>query len=178
MRKSLSLRILSSVRGIVVVMAMLPGLLIVAPLAAEESRIVEGSTVTIDFTVTTLPDKKVVTTTDGKEPLSYVQGQGQIVPGLEKALSGHKAGDRKKVELSPEQAYGAYDDKKRMTVARNRVPPDAKVGSVLQDKKGEPIRVVEMSDSSVILDRNHPLAGKIVMFDVKILNVVPPEGTR
>src|SRR6185295_8326241 len=65
--------------------------------AAEETRILEGSTVTIDFTVTTLPDKKVVTTTEGKEPLSYVQGQGQIVPGLEKALFGHKAGDRKRV---------------------------------------------------------------------------------
>ena len=164
--------------GAAVLIAVLTSFYLVAEVAAEETRIMDGSTVTIDFTVTTVPDKKVVTSTEGKEPLSYVQGQNQIVPGLEKALLGHKAGDRKRVELPPEQAYGPYDDKKRMTVTRNRVPPDAKVGSILQDKKGEPIRIVEMSDTSVVLDRNHPLAGKVVTFDVKILNVTPPEGMR
>jgi len=154
------------------------GMLTAGPLrAAEESRIVEGSTVTIDFSVT-LPDKKVVTSTEGKEPLSYVQGEGQVPLGLEKALLGLTAGDRKRVEVPPDQAYGPYDDKKRFTVARNRVPGDAKVGSILQGKTGEPVRVVEMTDTAVVLDRNHPLAGKVVTFDVKILNVTPPEGTR
>ena len=162
----------------VAAIVLLGSLLAARLVAAEETRILEGSTVTIDFTVTTLPDKKVVTSTEGKEPLSYVHAQGQIVPGLEKALFGRKAGDRKRVELSPDQAYGAYDDKKRLTVPRSRVPGEAKVGSVLQGKKGDPLRVVEMTDTTVVLDGNHPLAGKTVMFDVRIMNVEPPEGQR
>ena len=136
----------------------------------SSARIVDGMTVTMDFTVS-LPDKTVVATTEGKEPLSYVQGKGQIVPGLEKALAGLTAGDRKRVEVPPEQAYGAYDEKKRISVPKSRVPGDAKVGSILQDQSGQPVRLVEMSDASVILDRNHPLAGKTVTFDVRIIKV-------
>ena len=141
-------------------------------LVSSESteKIMEGMTVTMDFTVR-LPDKTVVATTEGKEPLSYVQGKGQIVPGLEKALAGLKVGDKKRVEVPPEQAYGPYDEKKRFSVPKSRVPGDAQVGSILQDKSGQPIRLVEMSDASVILDRNHPLAGKTVIFDVRIIKV-------
>lgn len=158
-----------AVTGLFLVSSFSPSLL----LGAEESRITKGSTVTIDFSVTT-PDKKVVSSTDGKEPLSYVQGEGQIVPGLEVALLGLKAGDRKRVEVQPEHGYGKYDEKKRFSVARNRVPPEAKVGSVLQDKKGEPVHIVELTDTAAVLDRNHPLAGKVITFDVKVLNVEPP----
>lgn len=136
----------------------------------SSARIVDGMTVTMDFTVR-LPDATIVSTTEGKEPLSYVQGKGQIVPGLEKALVGLKVGDKKRVEVPPEQAYGPYDDKKRMTVPKTRIPGDAKVGSILQDQNGQPVRLVEMSDTSVVLDRNHPLAGKTVTFDVRIMKV-------
>ena len=142
----------------------------------SSERIADGMTVTMDFTVR-LPDTTVVATTEGKEPLSYVQGKGQIVPGLEKALAGLKVGDKKRVEVPPEQAYGPYDDKKRFSVPRSRVPGDAQVGSILQDQKGEPVRVVEMSDTSAVLDRNHPLAGKTVIFDVRIMKVeATPSG--
>jgi len=164
---------LGSAAAILALSILMPG---PAVAAGESPRIVEGSTVTIDFSVSA--EKKLASTTEGKEPLSYVQGQGQIVPGLEKALLGLKAGDRKRIDVPPDQAYGPYDDSKRLTVARNRVPGDAKVGSILQDKRGEPLRVVEMTDTNVVLDRNHPLAGKVVTFDVKILNVEPPEGQR
>ena len=163
--------------GMAALVFLLGGLLAAPLLAAEEVEIKVGSTVTIDFSVTT-PDKKVVTTTEGKEPLSYVQGEGQIVPGLERALLGLKAGDRKRIEVPPDQGYGAYDEKKRFSVTRNRVPPEAKVGSILQDKKGEPVRIVELTDTAAVLDRNHPLAGKVITFDVKILNVEPPPGQR
>jgi FKBP-type peptidyl-prolyl cis-trans isomerase 2 len=144
--------------------------------SGTSARIVDGMTVTMDFTLT-LPDKTIVSTTEGKEPLSYVQGNGQIVPGLEKALAGLKVGDKKRVEVPPEQAYGPYDEKKRFSVPRSRVPGDAKIGSILQDQKGEPVRLIEMSDTSVVLDRNHPLAGKTVIFDVRIMKVeATPSG--
>jgi FKBP-type peptidyl-prolyl cis-trans isomerase 2 len=142
--------------------------------AEPPTRIVEGTKVTMEFTVT-LPDKTVVTTTDGRDPLAYIHGRGQIVPGLERALTGLKAGDKKHVELPPEQAYGAYDETKRLTVPRSRIPGDAKVGSVLQDKSGQPIRVIELSETSAVLDRNHPLAGKTVTFDVRIIKLEQAE---
>lgn len=138
--------------------------------AEPPARIVEGAKVTMEFTVS-LPDKTVVTTTDGGEPLAYIHGQGQIVPGLEKALTGLKVGDKKHIELPPDQAYGPYDETKRLTVAKSRIPGDAKVGSVLQDKTGQPIRVIELTETSAVLDRNHPLAGKTVTFDVRILKL-------
>lgn len=144
-------------------------------LSESLARIVDGAKVTMEFTVT-LPDKTLVATTEGQEPLSFVQGQGQIVPGLEKALAGLKAGDKKRVEVTPDQAYGSYDEKKRFTVSKSRIPGDAKVGSLLQDKNGQPVRVVEVSGDSVVLDRNHPLAGKTVTFDVRILKVEAAEA--
>jgi FKBP-type peptidyl-prolyl cis-trans isomerase 2 len=140
------------------------------------TRIVDGTKVTMEFTVT-LPDRTVVTTTDGREPLAYIHGRGQIVPGLEKALTGLKVGDKKHVELPPEQAYGAYDETMRLTVQKNRIPGDAKVGSVLQDKTGQPIRVIELTENSAVLDRNHPLAGKTVTFDVRIIKLEEGDAT-
>jgi FKBP-type peptidyl-prolyl cis-trans isomerase 2 len=143
-----------------------------AALAQSESpaRIVDGKKVTMEFTVS-LPDNTVVATTEGQEPLSYVQGKGQIVPGLEKALLGLKVGDKKHIEVPPDQAYGPYDEKKRLTVPKSQVPVDVQVGSLLQDRNGQPVRVLEISDTSVVLDQNHPLAGKILTFDVHILKV-------
>ncbi len=144
--------------------------------SGDSGRVVEGSKVTVAFTVS-LPDKTVVATTEGQEPLAYIQGQGQIAPGVEKAMVGLKAGDKKHLELKAEDAYGAYDDKKRFSVSKDRIPPDAKVGSVLQDRMGQPVKVVELSDKEAVLDSNHPLAGKTVMFDVKVIKVEAPGAT-
>lgn len=132
--------------------------------------IADGMLVTLEYTLT-LPDKSVADTNVGKEPFSYTQGSHLIVPGLEKALTGMKPGEKKRVVVPPDQAYGAYDASKRLTVPKTKVPADAKVGSVLQDKAGRVLRVVEATSDSVILDANHPLAGKELTFDVKILTV-------
>lgn len=132
--------------------------------------IADGMLVTLEYTLT-LPDKSVADTNVGKEPFSYTQGSHLIVPGLEKALTGMKPGEKKRVVVPPDQAYGAYDASKRLTVPKTKVPADAKVGSVLQDKTGRVLRVVEATSDSVILDANHPLAGKELTFDVKILTV-------
>lgn len=137
---------------------------------ASVPTIADGMLVTLEYTLT-LPDKSVADTNVGKEPFSYTQGSHLIVPGLEKALTGMKAGDKKRVVVPADQAYGAYDSGKRLTVPKTKVPADARVGSVLQDKAGRVLRVVETTPDSVILDANHPLAGKELTFDVKILKV-------
>lgn len=130
----------------------------------------DGMTVTLEYTLT-LPDKSVADSNVGKEPFSYRHGAHVIVPGLEKALTGMKAGDRKRVVVLPDQGYGAYDDTQRMTVPKAKVPAEVKVGSLLQDKAGRAVRVMEITQESIILDTNHPLAGKELTFDVRIIKV-------
>ncbi len=133
-------------------------------------KVADGMKVTMEYTLT-LADKTVVDTTDGKGPFSYVQGNGEIIPGLEKALAGMKAGDKKRVPVTAEQGYGPYDDKQKITVPKDKLPPDVKVGTMLRDQTGRPAKVLEVSDKSAVIDLNHPLAGKNLTFDVNILKV-------
>jgi FKBP-type peptidyl-prolyl cis-trans isomerase 2 len=147
------------------------GLLLTSHVLADTVMTVgDGMKVTLEYTLT-LPDKSVADSNVGKEPFSYQHGAHVIVPGLEKALTGLKAGDRKRVVVPPDEAYGAYDNSHRITVLKANVPSEVKVDSVLQDKAGRAVRVVEITSDSVILDTNHPLAGKELTFDVKIIKV-------
>lgn len=140
----------------------------------------DGSTVTLEYTLTS-DDGKFTETNKGKEPLRYVDGRDQIIPGLEKALEGLAAGAEKKVTVKPEDGYGEIDPKNFQEVPKETVPPDLlKVGATLfaQTPDGQqfPVRVHEIKDKTVIMDMNHPLAGKTLVFDVKILDVKPPES--
>jgi FKBP-type peptidyl-prolyl cis-trans isomerase SlyD len=121
---------------------------------------------------------EVLDTNKGEEPFAYTQGARQIVPGLESALAGLRAGDVRKVTVKPEDGYGKLDPKAQIEVGRERVPPDVKVGSQLTGRaaNGETraVRVKEIKDKSVVLDLNHPLAGKTLVFDVRILSVDGP----
>lgn len=139
--------------------------------ADKDLRIADGAKVSLEFTLTG-PDKTVVSTNIGQEPMSYIHGKGEIFPALEKALAGMKAGEKKRVELLADQAYGAYDPGKKVTVERSKIPAEAKVGSMLSSRDGgPPVKVLELSEKSAVLDLNHPLAGKNVTFDVKIVRV-------
>lgn len=135
--------------------------------------VADGLQVSLEYTLT-LPDHSVSESNVGKEPFSYVHGSHMIVPGLESALVGLRAGDRKRVVVSPEQGYGVYDEKRRVTVPRSKVPDGVKVGSVLTNKSGLPFKVIEITSDSVVMDTNHPLAGKELTFDVKVLQVERP----
>ncbi len=138
--------------------------------AESDLQVADGFKVTLEYTLT-LPDKTVADSNVGQAPFSYTQGGHQIVPGLEKALTGMKAGQSKRVEVPAEQAYGAYDKNARATVEKGKVPAGAKTGDLLQSADGRTVKVLEVSEKSVVLDLNHPLAGKDLTFDVKILKV-------
>lgn len=153
------------------IVGIMGGVLAFAAETEKDLRIADGVKVSIEFTLTG-PDKTVISTNVGREPMPYIQGKGQVFPALEKALAGLKAGEKKRVELLAEQAFGIYDPQKKVTVDRAKVSPDAKVGSMLASREGgPPVKVLEMTEKSVVLDTNHPLAGKNVAFDVKIINV-------
>jgi FKBP-type peptidyl-prolyl cis-trans isomerase SlyD len=143
-----------------------------------ETMVKNGATVSIEYTLTS-EDGRVIESNKGKDPLRYVDGRSQIIPGLEKALEGMKAGTEKKVTVKPEEAYGQVDPKAYREVPKESVPADSlKAGSTLFAKNAEgemfPVRVKEVKDKTVVIDMNHPLAGKTLVFDVKILDVQPP----
>jgi len=137
-----------------------------------------GSKVQIEYTLTDDEDK-VLDSNKGKEPLVFTQGQKQIIPGLEKALEGMHAGEEKKVTVKPADAYGEADPAAFTEVSKEQIPVEAlTIGTVLvaQNQNGErrSVRVTEVKEKTVIIDLNHPLAGKTLHFDVKVLGVEAP----
>lgn len=141
----------------------------------QEMTISTGKKVTIEYTLK-LDDNAVVDSNVGSEPLSYVHGSKQIIPGLEKELDGMKIGDIKQVKVSPSDGYGEINEKAIIEVAKDHIPEDAmKVGAQLQGQNtsGKVVfaTVKEIKENTVVLDHNHPLAGKTLHFDVKILDI-------
>ena len=148
--------------------------------AGKGEKVVKtGSTVSLEYTLS--DDKgKMIESNKGKEPLSYTQGQGQIIPGLEKELMGMAVGGTKKVKVKPEDAYGPVDPKALREIPKANVPAEAlKVGTTLtaRNPQGQsiPVRVHEIKEKTVVMDFNHPLAGKTLSFDVKVLDVKAAE---
>jgi len=148
-----------------------------APAGEEKDTmtVADGNRVSIEYTLT-LPDKTPVDTNVGKEPLTYTQGGQEILPGLQKALLGLKEGETKRVTLSPEEGYGPVNPNALQEVNKDLIPEEAlKVGTplVTRDSSGRPrrLRVQEIKEETVVLDFNHPLAGKTLIFDVKVLKI-------
>jgi FKBP-type peptidyl-prolyl cis-trans isomerase SlyD len=144
------------------------------------TEIEEGSVVTIEYTLTD-SNGTLIESTSGKEPLTYIHGAGQIVPGLERGLSGLKLGEEKKVQVRPEEGYGLPDESAFQELPKDNVPPEAqKVGAMLMTKSPDgrmiPIRVHKVTDSTIVVDFNHPLAGKTLNFDVKVKDIKAAEA--
>mgnify|MGYP001606170277 CR=1 FL=1 len=136
-----------------------------------------GTTVRIDYTLTV--DDGVVDSSDGRGPLTYVHGQGEIVPGLERQLAGLKAGDVRDIAVSPEEGYGAANPEAFVEIPKTQLPQDVapKVGMMLQgmSQQGTPFRATihEINKKTVTLNLNHPLAGKALAFHVTVVDVTP-----
>ena len=149
--------------------------------AAEisDAQIREGSQVALEYT---LSDESgtVIESNKGKQPMSYIHGKSQIIPGLEKELSGMKVGEEKKIQVKPEDGYGPINPDAFQEVPKDKLPPEAlKVGTMLmaQNSQGQgiPVRVHEIKDTTVVVDFNHPMAGKTLSFDVKVSEIKAPE---
>jgi FKBP-type peptidyl-prolyl cis-trans isomerase 2 len=139
------------------------------------ASIAEGSKVALQFTIY-LEDGSVFGGNSESDPLVYEQGQGQLPSGLEDALVGLKADDRKRVTLAPEDAYGPVNPQAFVDVEVDRIPEDARTvgaGLIVNDPNGNRrfVRVHEIREDIVVIDLNHPLAGKEVTFEVHVLNV-------
>jgi peptidylprolyl isomerase len=136
----------------------------------------EGDVVQVHYTGT-LQTGEVFDSSHGKEPLRLTIGEGNIIPGFEQALLGMQQGEKKKFELSPDEAFGERKDELVHVIERTQVPPDMKLEVGMQlalEAKGEdpvPAEVVDLTESTVTLDTNHPLAGKALTFEIDILGI-------
>ena len=134
-----------------------------------------GDTVRIHYTGT-LQDGSVFDSSAGREPLEFTVGSGQIIPGLDKAMPGMTPGEQKTV--TADEPYGGMDPNARHAVPRGQVPPDIplEIGTMLQITTPEgnavPVMVAEVTEEVVVLDNNHPLAGKDLTFAVEMAEIV------
>ena len=139
-----------------------------------------GSVVRFEYTLSG-ENGEVIESNKGKDPVTYTHGQHEVIPGLEKELSGMKINEEKNICLQPEEAYGAVDPKGFKEVPKTEIPAAAiEVGTPLSARSSEGedviIRVHEVKQKTVILDFNHPLAGKTLNFDVKVIDIEPKEA--
>lgn len=131
--------------------------------------------VAIDYTLTV--EGKVVDTSKGRQPLVYTQGKSEIIPGLERQLEGLKVGDFKKVSVNPEDAYGVVDPNGFQSIPKDSLPEgiEPKVGMMLQaggpDGGRFPVTISEVKENEVVINLNHPLAGKVLDFEVTIVSI-------
>jgi FKBP-type peptidyl-prolyl cis-trans isomerase SlyD len=133
--------------------------------------------VAMEYTLTV--DGAVVDSSKDQEPFHYVQGRREVIPGLEKAMQGLKVGDTKQITVTPEEGYGSVDPSAFAEIPKAQLPAGVspEVGMVLRgvnpDGQSFQARVKEIKDQTVMLDLNHPLAGKTLNFDIKVTDIKP-----
>ena len=136
-------------------------------------KIDKDTAVTLQFKVTDLQGKLIE---DGKEPSVYLHGgYGNTLPKIEEALSGQEPGYQVTLELQPQDAFGLRDESLLRTLPKKQFPPGVKVGGQLEghgdDGHVMVFNVMKIKGDTVLLDGNHPLAGKALRFAIKVLDV-------
>ncbi len=140
------------------------------------TQVKTGDTVSIHYTGT-LTDGTEFDSSAGRDPLQFEVGSGQIIPGLDKAIPGMEVGDKKVVEIPADEAYGQPNPQAMQAVPRSEIPDNIplELGTQLQvqtpNGQTMPVTVVDVSDSEVTLDANHPLAGKDLTFDIELVEI-------
>lgn len=136
----------------------------------------KGKTVSMDYTLTV--DGKVFDSSEGKAPLQYVQGEGNIIPGLEKELEGLKVGEKKSVVVPAVEGYGERNEQALVELPKENFKTEGaepQVGMMVQGQtqQGQPLTgtVLEVGEEKIKVDFNHPLAGKELNFEVEIKDV-------
>jgi FKBP-type peptidyl-prolyl cis-trans isomerase SlyD len=142
---------------------------------SEELKVQNGQVVSMEYTLKV--DGVVTDSSEGREPLEFVHGAGNIIPGLEREMTGMAVGDSKDVMIAAAEGYGERDEEAFMDVPRDQFPAEIpmKVGTELQvqNQAGQPMfaRIEQVEDKSVRLNFNHPLAGKDLHFSVKVVDL-------
>lgn len=138
-------------------------------------QIKNGDSVSVNYTGR-LEDGTIFDTSiqEGRTPLTAKLGEGKLIPGFESGLIGMSVGEKKTIEIEPADAYGEVNEGMIQEVALTQVPENVKVGDMLQGQNQYgPVQVTvkEVKESTAVLDMNHPLAGKKLIFDLEVVSV-------
>lgn len=137
----------------------------------------KGNTVRVHYTGK-LNDGTVFDSSENREPLEFVVGEGNMIKGFDAAVQGMSLGSNKSVVIPSEEAYGAKREDMMVDIPIDQVPADIKpeVGMDLsiQNQEGQPmpVKVVNVDEEKITLDANHPLAGQELTFDIKLVEIV------
>ncbi len=113
----------------------------------------------------------------GREPLEFTVGAGQMIKGFDDAMPGMSVGEKKTIHISPDDAYGQINDEALIDFPKKNIPPDMplEVGMQLELKdensQSFPVTIAEIKDDIVVLDANHSLAGKELVFDIELVEI-------
>ena len=170
---------------LILLAALVIALMLVAPrfsAAAEKTKddriVKDGMLVSLEYTLKGT-DGKLIESNKGKEPLKYIHGTKMMIPGLEKELAGMKVGGEKNVTVKPEDAYGLVNPQAYRELPMEQIPANGlKVGAILATKSPEgniiPMRVHQIKEKSVVVDLNHPMAGRTLVFNIKVVDIQTP----
>lgn len=140
------------------------------------TQVKENNTIKVHYTGK-LADGQVFDSSEGKEPLEFTLGQGRLIPGFEKGLIDMKLNEKKTINIAVEDAYGEPREDLIIEVSKTELPqemaPEVGMGLVSRTPEGQEMNllVVEVKDETVILDGNHPLAGRDLIFDLEVVEI-------
>jgi peptidylprolyl isomerase len=135
-----------------------------------------GDTVSVHYTGK-LEDGTVFDSSEGRDPLQFSIGSGQLIPGFEQAVIGMAPGESKTAQIPADEAYGSYHPEMVLVVERQQIPSEVPVSVGLQlqiQQQGGtsiPVMITDVSDSQVTLDANHPLAGEDLTFEIQLMEI-------
>ena len=128
-----------------------------------------------------LANGEVFDTSDGKEPIEFTLGQGQLIPGFEKGLIDMKLNEKKTINMTKDEAYGEVNETLIQEVKKTDLPQDMEpkvgMGLVSKSPEGQEINlmVVEVKEETIVIDGNHPLAGRDLVFDLEVVEIAASE---
>lgn len=155
--------------------------LILLPTSVLAREVKPGDKITLHFTLR-LPEGGLVTTTRSSKPMTVTLGETALVEGLQEGILGMNEGESKTIVVPPEKGYGARNEKKVLTVKRDSLPEQSLAPGMMlegidpESNKKVRTRVVQVKPDVVVLDFNHPMAGKELHFDVEVLSVGHPSA--
>lgn len=133
-----------------------------------------GKIVSVHYTGK-FPDGEVFDSSEGREPLQFEVGSGQLIPGFESAVLGKVVGDKVTANVNPEQGYGLVREDLIVSIPKDRMPGEVSVGQSLEaagdDGRGAQVFVKEVLEDHVVIDANHPLAGKDLVFEIEVVDI-------
>lgn len=144
--------------------------------ADDAPRVKDGDIVRVHYTGTIEDGEQFDSSRDpGREPLEFVVGSGQVIPGFDDAVRGLAVGETRTQRIEPEDGYGLSDPERIIEVTIDQLPPETSVGDVLTSATGQQVTVLAIDEAAgtASLDANHFLAGKVLIFDVELVEIVP-----